>query len=83
MKEESREIFIKRLSAIMEKKGLSQTELASRTGISIPSISRYLSGKSEPRGSELVLISIALDASMDYLYGLDEIKYERWKDGGY
>ena len=83
MKEKSRETFIKRLSEIMARKGLSQTELAFRTGISIPSISRYLAGKSEPRGSELVLISVALDASMDYLYGLDEIKFERWKKGGY
>lgn len=83
MKEESRKIFIKRLCELMEKKGLSQTELAARTGISIPSISRYLAGKTEPRGSELVLISVALDASMDYLYGLDNIKFERWKRGGY
>lgn len=83
MRENSRKVFIERLDRLMKEKGLSQTELSARTGISIPSISRYLAGKSEPRGTELVLLSVVLDASIDYLYGLDEEKYERWKRGRY
>ena len=83
MRETSRKIFRERLERMMKDKGINQTELATRTGISMPVISRYLSGQTEPRGSDLMMISVTLGASMDYLYGLDDIKYENWRKGRY
>lgn len=54
-------------------KGISQRELAERTGITEQSISRYLNGKRIPNLVDGAKIAKALNVSLDYLTGLTDV----------
>lgn len=60
--------FSDRLKEEMNKQGVNAAELSRRTGLSEAIISEYRSGKKEPRGKQSVLISKALNISLDDLW---------------
>ena len=58
-----------RLRSLMQQRGLSLTALAGRSGITVSSISRYLSGKQVPGADALTRLASALDVSLEELTG--------------
>ncbi len=57
----------KRLKELIEKKGISQKELAEKVGCTDAAISHYIKGDRVPRAGVLTKIAIALDTTSDYL----------------
>ena len=62
-----------RLRSLMQQRGLSLTALASRSGIAVSSISRYLSGKQVPGAKALTSLASALGVSLEELTGSTEV----------
>lgn len=56
-----------RLKDLLEKKGITQTELAETVGCTNAAISHYIKGDRVPRASVLTKIAIALETTSDYL----------------
>ena len=56
---------IGKYKACRKAKGITQTELARRTGISQPNITRFESGKYNPSLDMMVRIATALEMSLD------------------
>lgn len=56
-----------RLKELLEKKGMTQKELAEKVGCTDAAISHYIKGDRVPRASVLTKIAIALDTTSDYL----------------
>jgi transcriptional regulator with XRE-family HTH domain len=52
--------------------GMSQTDLAIRTGVSAETISRWENGKRAPRANDIVTLSRVLGQTTDALLGLDQ-----------
>ena len=52
--------------------GMSQSDLAIRTGVSVETISRWENGKRTPRANDIVLLSRILGKTTDALLGLDQ-----------
>lgn len=63
------ELFASRLSTLLAQKGLSQKELAIRTGLTPAAISRYVSGDRVPREIIVAKIAKALDVQPNDLTG--------------
>lgn len=69
-----------RIKSLMEERGLNQKELSKLSGITEPSISRYLKGERTPRIDIIVNFAKALDVSVEYLLngtnveGIQDIK---------
>lgn len=61
--------FIKRLQQLLEKKDISQRELAKRVGVSEVTISRYMSGERNPRIEIVRKMADVLSVTTDYLLG--------------
>lgn len=61
----------KKIASLMHERGLTMTDLAKMTGISRSTISRYLSGKVEPKQNSIGLIADALHVNPVWLMGLD------------
>lgn len=53
----------------LEKRKMSQKELAKKVNVTEAAMSRYVSGEREPRGALLVSIANALGLSTDFLLG--------------
>ena len=68
--------FSKRLRAAIDMRGISQTELAKKTGISKSSISHYLKGDWEGKQDAVYALALALNVSEAWLMGFDA-KMER------
>lgn len=66
-------IFIKRLNKAMASSGLNARELSKRCGLSEGAISRYLSGKMEPRVPAVGKMADALRVDPAWLMGYDDI----------
>ena len=66
------EIFIKRLTSLMEEKELKQAELAKISGVRASSISDYLTGKYKPKQDNIDLLARALSVSPAWLMGYDD-----------
>lgn len=60
-----------RLRDAMDAAGKKQTELSEETGLAKSSISRYLSGETEPKQKALMALAKALDVSELWLWGYD------------
>lgn len=58
-----------KISKLLEGKGITQRDLAKMVGVTEVTISRYINGIREPKGSILNDIAIALNVSSDYLLG--------------
>ena len=68
--------FSKRLRTAIDMRGISQTELAKKTGISKSSISHYLKGDWEGKQDAVYALALALNVSEAWLMGFDT-KMER------
>lgn len=67
--------FIERVHQLMERDNISQKTLSELSHISEPSISRYLSGKTEPRLDIVTNIAKVFGVSASYLLGeVDSMK---------
>lgn len=62
-----------RLRAARKEKGLTQTELAERLGISFVGVSQWESGKRNPKKETLVRLADVLDVPVSYLTGTDTL----------
>ena len=60
-----------RLKVAMNLNGKKQIDLVNETGINRGTISRYLSGKYEPKADTINKLAIALDCSEMWLWGYD------------
>lgn len=65
-------IFSKRLKEQLNKKGMTQKELAEKIGTTEASVSRYVSGQRIPKASVVFKIATAIGVSTDYLLGMEE-----------
>ena len=68
-----------RIKQIMKEKGMTQTELSKRSGISKSTLSEWLNDKYEPKQNSIYILSQALDVNPTWLMGLDvnkEIKID-------
>lgn len=64
-----------RLQAALDHRGMTVAQLSRATRVREPTLRLWLSGKSEPRLSNLKALCRGLDVSADYLAGLtDEIE---------
>jgi transcriptional regulator with XRE-family HTH domain len=72
-------VFIDRVQALLEEKGLSQKWLADQSNLSPANISRYLSGIHTPNIEIIMPIASALSVSVDYLLGLTDVQSPRGK----
>lgn len=72
--------FKYRLREALDDKKMTNKELAKRTGVSIASVSNYLSFALDtlPTSHNLRLIADVLDVSTDYLLGLSNCKEIRY-----
>ena len=61
--------FSEHLQQIRQSKGLSQTDLAQRTGLKPAAISHFETGRRKPSFDNLNKLADALGVSMDYLFG--------------
>ena len=69
--------FIERVQQLMKRDNISQKKLSELSHISEPSISRYLSGKTEPRMDIVVNIAKVFGVPPSYLLGeTDSVKKE-------
>lgn len=57
----------RRLKELLEKKGITQKELAEMAGCTEAAVSHYIKGDRVPRSSVLAKIAVALDTTSDYL----------------
>lgn len=64
--------FSERVKRLLQEKKMSQSELATLSGVTAPSLCRYLRGEIEPRVDIVRNIAMALGVSEAYLLGLDE-----------
>ena len=69
LKENSMDLYIKRLKECREKLGISKQEAAKRIGISQPAYLRYESGDRKPSLQMTKEIAKILNTSVDYLIG--------------
>lgn len=69
--------FSSRLKKALEIKGMSQSELARRTGLTVVTISRYVNLYREPTAYALRKICEVLGVSSDYLLGIDGDNFDR------
>lgn len=60
----------KNLQKALDESGLSRAELSRAADVTEASISRYLSGKAEPRTAELIRISGVLGKTIDWMCGV-------------
>lgn len=60
-----------RIKAAMDATGKKQIQIAAETGLSHSTISRYLSGKVEPRQEAVIKLAQSLGVSEWWLYGYD------------
>lgn len=67
-----REMFIQRLKKAMDASEINARELAKRSGLSEGAISRYLSGKMEPRVPAIGKMAEALHVDPIWLLGYDD-----------
>ncbi|MGN8774037.1 helix-turn-helix domain-containing protein [Candidatus Weimeria sp. HCP3S3_B5] len=70
-----------RIKALLSRKGMTQKELAIRTGCTEAAISHYIKGDRTPRSSVLAKMAIALDTTSEYL--LEGIPVDKQSELGY
>lgn len=66
-----------RLKKILEVKGMSQSDLARATGITVSGISLYINSSRVPSAIQIQRLCKALGVSSDYLLGIDGDNFEK------
>lgn len=74
MKKKTTEAFGDRLAKIRKSRGLTQTELGDKVGVTLRVISYYENESGQPPGSILADLSKVLDVSVDELLGVKPVK---------
>lgn len=64
-----------RILESLQKRGVTQKELASRIGITESTMSRYISGDRSPSPETLANIATALHTTSDYLLGIENDEF--------
>lgn len=64
-----------RLSGLLQKRGITQKELADRINTTEATLSRYVSGDKEPKADMLANITTALHTTSDYLLGIEKDEF--------
>ena len=59
-----------RVKALMKEQGMTQRELARRSGLTEASVCKYLSGARTPQAEAVILLAKALGTTSDYLLGI-------------
>lgn len=67
-------VFSTRFREAVAEKCMTHRELSDATGVSIASISNYSSGEYQPTMQTGVILARYLGVSMDWLYGLSDVK---------
>jgi len=67
----SEDVFPSRLRTKREQRGLSQTELANKTGLQPSAIAHFEGGRRKPSFDNIRVLANALNVSSDYLLGND------------
>ena len=67
------DIRTQRLNEAFTASGMSQTELCNKTGITKGAMSSYLSGRYFPKQRTIELLANALNVSIPYLMGYEDI----------
>lgn len=62
-------IFTERLKELRLKKGLTQTELGEKVGVTKQTIINYEKGITEPSFENLIKLADLLEVSLDWLFG--------------
>ena len=65
-----------RIAESLQKRGMTQKELASRIGVTEAVISRYVSGDRDPKPEVLGNIATALKTTSDYLLGIENEEFD-------
>lgn len=64
--------FKNRLVELRIDKGLTQKQLAEKTGLSLSIIGKWEIGNREPSGNALIILSKFFEVTTDYLLGLED-----------
>ena len=64
-----------RISETLEKRGMTQKELACRIGVTEAAMSRYVSGSRDPKPDVLANIATALHTTSDFLLGIEKEEF--------
>ncbi len=67
------ETFNERLAMLLQRKSMTQKELAEKAGVTEAAMSHYLKGDRTPRATVIARIADALETTVDYLMGGNEI----------
>ncbi len=65
----------KRITETLQKRGMSQKELAVRIGVTEAVMSRYISGDREPKPDVLANIATAIHTTSDFLLGIENEEF--------
>lgn len=66
----------KRIEKVLEKKKISQRELANRIGVDESIVSRIIKGDRKPKTDVLANIATALHTTSDYLLGIENEEFD-------
>lgn len=66
-------LFSDRLKEALSLNNMTQKELAEKTGLTVASISRYITGTRVPSASVIRDVAVALNVTTDYLLGLSTV----------
>lgn len=64
-----------RIAETLQKRKMTQKELAARIGVTEGVVSRYISGDREPKPEMLANIATALHTTSDFLLGIENEEY--------
>ena len=68
------DIFVERLSALLEEKNITQLQFSKEIGVSNVTISRYLTGERRPQIDVAIKMANFFNVSLDYLMGISLAK---------
>ncbi len=65
-----------RITETLQKRGMTQKELALCIGVTEAVVSRYISGDRDPKPEALANIATALNTTSDYLLGIEKEEFD-------
>ncbi len=66
-----------RIAKTLQKRGVTQKELAERIGVTEAVMSRYVSGDRDPKPEVLANIATALHTTSDFLLGIEREEFDQ------
>ena len=68
--------FGERLASLLQKRGMTQKDLAELVNTTEATLSRYVSGDREPKADMLANLATALNTTSDYLLGIERDEFD-------